>query len=74
MIYEIHQCHFLVLHDFLTITQSNWQVDESLEMELRLKALSGAYRSYISCFIFSSVGSGFSIFQIALPWQKVHTP
>lgn len=73
MISEIHQCHFLVLHDFLTVTQSIWQVDESLDMELHLKALSGAYRSYISCFIFSSVGSGFSIFQIALTRQKVHT-
>lgn len=39
MIHEIHQRHFLVLHDFLTVTPSNWQVDESLEMELHLQAL-----------------------------------
>lgn len=37
MVSEIHQCR-LVLHDFLTVTLTIWQVDESLDMELHLKA------------------------------------
>lgn len=39
MVYEIQQCHFGVLCDLLTATQSNWCIDISLEMELHFQGL-----------------------------------